>query len=367
MPHVDPPELTELLGMDTAALEEYMISLGEPAFRGRQIHKWIYTRDVSSFYDMTDIPKELRRRLDSLAIVSIPRVLKQRVSIDRTRKYLLELADKKRVETVLIPQSDLKKTRYTLCISTQVGCPVGCSFCATGHSGFQRSLKHYEIVGQVLGSRRDLLKKVKAADNEPLITNLVYMGMGEPLLNYDEVLRSVQIINDHKGINLGQRHITISTAGEARGIERLAKEKLQVTLAISLHACDNELRDQLVPMNRKYPLERLMRAVEYYSRENGRRVTFEYILLEGVNMRRQDADNMIDILKPLLANVNLIPYNEVVGLPYKHPARAKTEQFCRWLQDGGLNATIREEHGADIEAACGQLRAEVRSQALRNY
>ncbi|MGE5391062.1 MAG: 23S rRNA (adenine(2503)-C(2))-methyltransferase RlmN [Deltaproteobacteria bacterium] len=367
MPHVDDPELTELLGMDIVGLEEYMASLGQSAYRGRQIHKWIYTRDVSSFYDMSDIPKELRRHLDSTAVISIPRVLKQRVSKDRTRKYLLELADKKRVETVLIPQSDDKNTRYTLCISTQVGCPVGCSFCATGHSGFQRNLKHYEIVGQVLGSRRELLKKVKPADNGPLITNLVYMGMGEPLLNYDEVLRSIQIINDHKGINIGQRHITISTAGEARGIECLAREKLQVTLAVSLHACDNALRDQLVPMNRKYPLERLMRAVEFYSRENGRRVTFEYILLDGVNMRRQDANNMISILKPLLANVNLIPYNEVVGLPYKHPERAKTEQFCRWLQDGGLNATIREEHGADIEAACGQLRAEVRSQALRNY
>jgi len=367
LPQVDPPEFTELLGLDTGELEEYMVSLGEPNYRGRQIYKWIYTRDVSSFYDMSDIPKELRRRLDSLAVISIPRVLKQRVSIDRTRKYLLELQDKKRVETVLIPQSDSKNARYTLCISTQVGCPVGCSFCATGQSGFQRNLSHHEIVGQVLGSRRELLKKVKAVDNEPLITNLVYMGMGEPLLNYDEVLQSIKLINDHKGINIGQRHITISTAGEARGIERLAKEKLQVTLAISLHACDDALRNQLVPMNRKYPLERLMRAVEFYSRENGRRITFEYILLDGVNMRRQDANNMIDILKPLLANVNLIPYNEVVGLPFKHPARAKTEQFCRWLQDGGLNATIREEHGADIEAACGQLRAEVRSQALRNY
>ena len=366
MTHLETPEQTELLGLNMAELEQYMVSLGEPAYRGRQLHKWIYTRDVSSFYEMSDIPKELRHRLDRLAVISIPRVLKQRVSQDRTRKYLLELADKKRVETVLIPQSEEKSTRYTLCISTQVGCPIGCSFCATGHSGFQRNLRHYEIVGQVLGSRRELYKKVKPADNEPLLTNLVYMGMGEPLLNYDEVLQSIYIINDHKGINIGQRHITVSTAGEARGIERLAREKLQVTLAISLHACNDALRDQLVPMNRKYPLERLLRAVEFYSRENGRRVTFEYVLLDGVNMSRQDANNMIDILKPLLANVNLIPYNEVVGLPYKHPGRAKAEQFCRWLQDGGLNATIREEHGADIEAACGQLRAEVKSQALRH-
>jgi len=367
LPHLDPHQLTELLGRDAAGLEEYMVSLGEPSYRGRQIHKWIYTRDVSSFYEMSDIPKELRQRLDGLAVISIPRVLKQRVSQDRTRKYLLELTDKKRVETVLIPQSDDKNTRYTLCISTQVGCPIGCSFCATGHSGFQRNLEHYEIVGQVLGSRRELLKKIKPADLEPLITNIVYMGMGEPLLNYDEVLKSINILNDHKGINIGQRHITLSTAGEARGIERLALEKLQVTLAISLHACDNALRDQLVPMNRKYPLERLIQAVDFYSQENGRRVTFEYILLDGVNMRRQDANNMIHILKPLLANVNLIPYNEVVGLPYKHPGRAKAEQFCRWLQDGGLNVTIREEHGADIEAACGQLRAGAKNQPLRNY
>lgn len=365
MTHVEPPQLTELLGKDIPQLEEFVVSLGEPSYRARQIHKWIYTRDISSFYEMSDIPRDLRQRLDSLAVISIPRVLKQRVSQDRTRKYLLELADKKRVETVLIPQGNDKNCRYTLCISTQVGCPVACSFCATGHSGFQRNLKHYEIVGQVLGSRRELYKKIKSAGHGPLITNIVYMGMGEPLLNYDEVLQSIHILNDHKGINIGQRHITVSTAGEARGIERLAREKLQVTLAISLHACDNNLRDQLVPMNRKYPLERLLRAADFYSRENGRRVTFEYILLDGINMSRRDADNMINILQPLLANVNLIPYNEVVGLPYKHPGRSQTEQFCRWLQDGGLNATIREEHGADIEAACGQLKAEVKSQALR--
>ncbi len=346
----------EFLGKDIEELESYMTSIGEAAYRARQIFKWIYFKEVNSFYDMSDLPRELCKKLEGIAQISIPRVLKQRVSNDGTRKYLLELRDKKRIESVLIPQSSSKDSPYTICVSTQVGCPIGCSFCATGRSGFQRNLDYFEIVGQVLGSRRELKRKLKS-NAENIISNVVYMGMGEPLLNYEEMIKSIYMLNHPKGLNIGQRHITVSTAGEASGIKRLAKEQLQLTLAVSLHACDNSLRNHLVPLNRKYPLSALIEAIEYYISVTNRRVTFEYVLLDEVNISRRDAQNMIKMLKPLLANVNLIPYNEVAGLEYAKPSWPKVQQFLLWLAEGGLNVTLREEKGSDIMAACGQLRA----------
>lgn len=345
---------TELLGMSLAELEQFVTGIGEPKFRASQLYKWIYQKQTSSFYEMSDLPRDLRFKLDEIAQISIPRFLKQRVSRDGTRKFLLEMNDKKRIETVIIPQNYEKNSQYTVCISSQVGCPIGCAFCATGAGGFQRNLRAYEIAGQVLSSRRELSKRLKNSDDN-LITNVVYMGMGEPLLNYDEMIKSLYMLNDHKGINIGQRHITISTAGEVAGIEKLRQEELQITLAISLHACNNELRDRLVPLNRKYPLETLLAAVKRYVEESGRRATFEYILLDEVNDRKKDAEAMIRLLKPILANVNLIPYNEVSGLGFKRPGSARVNQFYQWLVAGGLNVTLREERGADIEAACGQL------------
>lgn len=347
---------TELLGMGIKELEDFMESIGEPRYRGRQLHRWIYQKAVSSFYEMSDLSRDLRTKLDELARISIPRVLKQRASVDGTRKFLMELEDKKRIESVVIPHSRNKDTRYTLCISTQVGCPVGCVFCATGNSGFQRNLEAYEMIGQVLGSERELQKRLKSNENG-LITNVVYMGMGEPMLNYDQVIKSIYTLNDPKGINIGQRHITISTSGDVKGINRLAEENLQVTLAISLHACSNELRDRLIPLNRKYPLEELIKSIKQYIRLTNRRVTFEYLLLDGVNNRKEDADKLITLLKPLLANVNLIPYNEVEGLEFKQPSPQQVNEFYHYLLQAGVNVTLREEKGADIEAACGQLRA----------
>jgi 23S rRNA (adenine2503-C2)-methyltransferase len=348
---------TELLGMNMTEIEAFMESIGQPAYRGRQVYKWIYIKAVSSFYEMSDLSRELRNQLDEVARVSIPRVLKQRASVDGTRKFLMELEDKKRIESVVIPQTKRKDTRYTLCISTQVGCPVGCLFCATGNSGFQRNLKAYEIIGQVLGSQRELQKRLKS-NEKGLISNVVYMGMGEPMFNYDEVIKSIHNLNDHKGINIGQRHITISTSGDINGINKLATEDLQVTLAVSLHACDNKLRDKLIPLNRKYPLEKLMAALEQYNRVNNRRITFEYLLLDGVNNSGEDAAKLAKMIKPLLANVNLIPYNEVEGLPFKKPSPQKVIEFYNYLLQAGVNVTVRDEKGADIEAACGQLRAE---------
>ena len=346
---------TELLGMDLQSLESFVQSIGQPRFRAKQIFTWIYRKGVGSFYEMSDLPKELRMSLESVAQVSIPRVLKQRVSADGTRKFLFEMNDKKRIETVVIPQGRNKDARYSLCVSTQVGCPVGCLFCATGQSGFQRNLNAYEMVGQVLGSRREMARKLKS--DEELITNIVYMGMGEPMLNYEAMINSIRTLNDHKGINIGQRHITISTAGEVNGIRRLAEEDLQVTLAISLHACNDSLRDRLIPLNRKYPLQLLFEAVRQYTQRTNRRVTFEYLMLDEVNIGPEDARAMITAIKPLLANVNLIPYNEVSGLEYKKPSAAKIRHFYNLLAEGGLNVALREEHGGDIEAACGQLSA----------
>lgn len=346
----------ELLGMNVTELEKFAVSIGEKTFRGRQIHQWIYQKEVSSFYEMNDLPRQLRQKLDEIAQISILRVLKQKVSGDGTRKFLLELSDKKRIEAVVIPQSYDKNSHYTLCVSSQVGCAVGCSFCATGKSGFQRNLLASEMVGQVLGSNRELVRRLKS-DGERLISSIVYMGMGEPMFNYDEVIKSIYILNDSAGFNLGQRHITVSTCGDVKGISRLADEDLQITLAVSLHACNNELRDQLIPMNKKYPLEVLLPALKTYIDKTNRRITFEYIMLDNVNVDHKDAQDMIELLKSFLANVNLIPYNEVKDAGYNRPSSRKIKTFYNWLVDGGLNVTMREEKGTDIDAACGQLAA----------
>lgn len=345
---------TEIMELSPEELEAWVQSQGEPAFRGRQIYKWIYQKNVTSFYDMSDLPRDLRARWDEAATITVPRFVKQRASMDGSRKFLLELKDKKRVETVLIPHTD--DDACTICISTQVGCPVSCAFCATGQSLFQRNLSAEEIVGQVISSRRELARRVKKTSGA-LVNKVVYMGMGEPLLNYDATLKSIHILNEHRGIGIGQRHITLSTCGEAEGIRRLAHEGLQITLALSLHAANDKLRGVLIPMNRKYPLEAVMAAVDEYISASNRRVTFEYLLLDGVNMSRQDADALAALMKNRLVNLNLIPYNEVPGLPYKRPPAAAIQRFYRQIADAGVNVTLRRKYGDDIEAACGQLSA----------
>ena len=345
---------TELLGMSAEELAQFLVSMGEPEYRGRQIYRWIYQKEVSSFDGMPDLPKDLRSRLKQLSVISMPRCNSERVSRDGTRKFLFEMTDRRQIEVVAIPQSRKAGGRYTLCISTQAGCPIGCSFCATGASGFKRNLKAYEIAGQVLTARRELAVRLKNLDHH-LINSIVYMGMGEPLLNYDQVLKSVRLLNDSKGMNIGQRHITISTAGEVHGINKLAEENLQITLAVSLHAASNDLRDKLVPLNKKYPLEKLMEAVRGYIGKTNRRVTFEYIMLDAVNMAKKDADRLVKLVKPLLANINLIPYNETPGKPFKRPPAEKVNQFYDWVATGGVTVVLRSERGSDIEAACGQL------------
>lgn len=344
--------------MTVEQLEDFAASLNEPRFRGRQIYRWIYKKGQGSFYEMSDIPKELRAKLDETASISMPRVVKSRVSKDGTRKFLLELADHKRIETVAIPQGWKKRKSYTLCLSTQVGCALGCTFCATGLSGFARNLSAGEIVGQLLVAEKEIEKreKINNDNDNRAVANLVFMGMGEPLLNYDALISAIRLINDERGINIGQRHMTVSTAGIVPYIQRLAKEKLQVTLAISLHATTDEVRRKLMPVAGRYSIKEILEAAHYYFEQTGRRVTFEYLLLDGVNTEPEDARRLAEMVKPLGANVNLIPYNYVDNSNFQRPNQYVVARFLSILEAQGVNVTLREEMGADIEAACGQLR-----------
>ena len=348
----------ELLGLGLEEMEQIMTEMGLPRFRARQVFHWIYKHHVHSFYDMRNIPKELRQYLDERASISLPRVIKARVSKDGTRKFLLELTDKKRIETVAIPQFRADGKKFTICVSSQVGCPIGCNFCATGLSGFERDLTAGEIVGQVVAVEREIKKREKPVPGDRYLTNVVFMGMGEPLLNLEAVLMAISLINDERGIGIGERHLTISTSGFVPGIRELSCYGLQVTLAVSLHATTDEVRNQIIPLNRKYPLQVLMEAVADYIEKTGRRVTFEYVLLDGINTSREDARRLAQMAKPLLVNVNLIPYNQTGddGFGFRKPSPETVYSFHSYLIANGVNATVREEMGGDIEAACGQLR-----------
>lgn len=341
----------ELVGLTCREMEDLLVHMGEPAYRGRQVCRWVYREGAGEVGAMTDLPLTLRRRLAESVTITLPVLQLQRQSRDGTRKLLLGLEDGLTVETVLIPQP--RRAGFTLCLSSQVGCPVGCPLCATGMSGFRRNLGVHEIVGQYLLAR-GLLRQ---GEQTGVIRNVVFMGMGEPLLNYEAVLKAVRILTDTAAVGMAQRHVTISTAGEVEGIRRLAGEGLQVNLAVSLHAATNRVRDVLVPLNRKYPLELLEQALQEYFARTGRRITLEYVLVEGVNTSNGDARALARFARSLRANVNLIPYNPVSGSPYRRPSAAEVRRFQREVEAGGVRAPVRQEHGSDIEAACGQLRA----------
>lgn len=347
---------TEILGLNFEEIEKVIVSLGLPRYRASQIYNWLYKRQTHSFFEMGNIPKELREKLNAEISISMPKVIKARISKDGTRKFLLELQDKKKIEVVAIPQHRHKVKRYTICLSSQVGCPLRCAFCATGQSGFERDLTAGEIVGQLVTVEREIRKREKIAQSEKVLSNVVFMGMGEPLLNLDAVLKAIEIINDERGIGIGQRHITISTAGIIPGIQMLAASSLQVTLAISLHATTDELRSRLIPVNRRFPLEPLMEAVNNYIRQTGRRVTFEYLLIKGINDSVTDAIRLAKMVNSLLANLNLIPYNPIDSCEFQRPDQETIDSFYSLLRSEGVNVTMREEMGTDIEAACGQLK-----------
>ncbi len=316
-------------------------------YQGRQLFQWIHRKGAFSFDEMTSLSKELRGRLSTETVFPATRVSKMQGSeASGTRKGLLLLHDNECIESVLIPD----KNRYTVCVSSQVGCPLKCAFCATGLSGYKRNLNAAEIVEQVLHMR-------KAGEvPETAVCNIVYMGMGEPFYNYDAVEKSIRILMHPEGLGTGARHITVSTAGEITGIGRFAAEDWQVRLSVSLHAAQDEKRSRLVPLNRKYGLQRLHAALREYNQRTGRQLTLEWTLLDGVNDTPEDVRELVRFTRGLDASVNLIPWNPVAGLEYRPSPPAACEAFQAQLTRSGVRATLRREKGRDIDAACGQLR-----------
>jgi len=338
-------------------LEEKLRELGEPNYRAAQIVDWLYQRRVDTFEQMTNLPQVLRVRLAekfSFDKIDIVRVLG---SQDSTRKFLLRLSDNNLIESVLIPASPAlygdRSDRRTICVSTQVGCAYGCKFCASGLEGVSRNLRANEIIDQLIAieSRHGGSEK---------IDNIVFMGMGEPLANLDNVMRAIRIINAPWGLGLGARHITVSTSGLAPQIKKLADEPLQIRLAVSLHGATDEVRNQIMPINRRYNIDTLLSACDYYVQHKKQRITFEYILIADVNDSEDQAHLLAKHARRLSAKVNLIPYNAVQGLTWTRPSRNRQEKFLSILHDAGIAGTLRREKGHDIEAACGQLRLQTK-------
>ena len=319
----------------------------DPPFRSTQIYKSVYQRWFDDFDSMTDLPKAFRAELASEWDIKLPVIHRRFDSNDGTRRYLVRDADGELAETVFIPEEH----RNTICVSSQVGCALACTFCLTGQLGLTRNLSAGEIVTQALIAQRDNLT-AETRDS----FNIVLMGMGEPLHNYDNVMKALRILHDEHGLNMSMSRITLSTAGMLPAIERLANEPMIPNLAISLTGATNEKRDQLMPINRKYPIERLIEAVRNFPFKHRQRVTFEYVLLQGVTDSPQDAMNLVKLLKGLRAKVNLIPLNEAEELPYRRPSDAAVERFQQILIDHHISAFVRKNRGNDISAACGQLK-----------
>ncbi len=345
-----------LLGMTRAELEGFVAGFGAKPYRARQLLKWIYRRGEADFSRMTDLARDFRAELALRAEVRVPEIVADRTASDGTRKWLLRMpgaaGNEQVVETVFIPEAG----RGTLCISSQIGCALDCSFCATGAQGFNRNLTAAEIIGQVWLANRELGYD---PEGERIVTNVVLMGMGEPLANYRNVLPAMQLMLDDLGYDLSRRRVTLSTSGLVPQIYRLA-EDANVALAVSLHAPNDRLRDELVPINRKHPIEELLAACWHYlERQNGRSVTFEYTMLDQVNDRPEHARELARLLRGHDAKVNLIPFNTFPGTKYRRSPAEAIRRFRDLLMQGGVMATIRKTRGDDIEAACGQLRGQV--------
>ncbi len=337
--------LENVLDYDYNSLYEKLKREKIEPYRATQIFDWIYKKKVSSFSVMTNLSKKLRENLSRHLEVRFPELVTTARSKDGTVKFLWKYDDKSTVESVLLRYPG----RTSACVSSQVGCALGCEFCATGKSGFVRNLTSGEILAQILGMEK--------AENER-IGNVVFMGMGEPMLNYDEVMRAIRVMVDSKALKISQRRISISTAGVVEGIKRLSNEPLDVILSISLHAPDDEKRSRIMPINQRYPLSVLLNAVKEYQSIKKRRVTFEYILFDGFNDSLKDAMKLVEILEDINCNVNLIAYNET-GSKFKRTPADKARQFEEFLKAHGLEAVIRVEKGSDIDAACGQLRRRI--------
>ena len=324
-------------------LKQELISIGEKPFRAEQIFKWIYQENVTSFDEMTNLSLELREKLKQNYSLCIFNILKKQESSDGTIKYLFDVLDGNAIETVLMKYHH----GYSLCVSTQIGCKMGCKFCASTGIAFARNLSSGEIVEELLAVERD--KNIK-------ISNVVYMGIGEPLDNYDNVVNSIRIINNPKGINIGARHISVSTSGLVPNIYRLAEENIQCTLSISLHATNNEKRSSMMPVNNRYPIEELIQACKDYIAKTNRRISFEYALAKDNNDNLEDAKELVKLLKGMLCHVNLIPINKIENGAFDKSSNENIIKFRDYLNEHGIVATIRRELGSDIDAACGQLR-----------
>ncbi len=317
-------------------------------FRVEQIYKWLHEKNIANFDEMSNIPKELRGKLTNNCYISVVNIEKKLISCyDSTIKYLFKLSDGEYIESVLMNYH----FGSTLCLSTQVGCKMGCTFCATGQSGFTRDLTPSEMIAQI-----DMAQK----DSGQKISNIVLMGMGEPLDNYDNVLKFIELITSEKGYNLGNRHITLSTCGVVDKIYKLADENLQLTLSISLHAPTDEIRTSMMPINKKYNIEKLLEACSFYLNKTNRRISFEYAVVKDINDNEQCALRLVKLLKGMNCHVNLIPVNETDNKAYKKSQKEVVQKFLNVLTKNGINATVRRTLGSDIDASCGQLRGKAK-------
>jgi 23S rRNA (adenine2503-C2)-methyltransferase len=351
----------DLLGLSQPQMTSMLGELGEKPYRTNQVMKWLHHRFVDDFSQMTDISKKLRAEFENIAEIVEPKVISEKCSTDGTRKWLMQSRSGSAFETVYIPED----SRGTLCVSSQVGCALDCKFCSTGKQGFNSNLTSGEIVGQLRVVERILA--AQRSDSEQKVTNVVFMGMGEPLLNADQVIPAVSVMMDDLGYGISKRKVTISTAGVVPGIQRL-KENTDASLAVSLHAPNDQLRDQLVPINRKYPIAELLDACRDYALNLGekRTVTIEYILLDGVNDQAQHVRELIELLRDFPCKINLIPFNGFPGSGFKRPSSRAVRFFQEKLVQAGYATMVRTTRGEDIDAACGQLAGKVEDRTKRS-
>lgn len=349
-----------LLNLSVHALSDYVAVIGEPRFRAEQLIRWIHQSGVTDFEQMSNLSKSLRARLTEQATVTPPRIVEEQASQDGTCKWLMQLHDANKIETVYIPE----KNRGTLCISSQVGCALNCSFCATGKEGFNRNLSLAEIVGQLWMARKRLGEVYP--DNPRLITNIVFMGMGEPLLNYKTVVDAVELMLHDLAYGLSKYRVTVSTSGVLPAMQTL-KEDSECALAVSLHAPTNELRNQLVPLNKKYPLEQLIPACrDYFPKTSKRQVVFEYVMLANVNDQLEHARALVKLLSECRCKVNLIPFNPFPGTQYETSSPEAVTRFQNYLTERGVQTWVRKRRGDDIAAACGQLAGDIHDRTGRH-
>ncbi|MCI8273770.1 MAG: 23S rRNA (adenine(2503)-C(2))-methyltransferase RlmN [Clostridia bacterium] len=328
---------------DLEALKQEFIQIGEKPYRAEQVFKWIYVEKVTNFDEMTNLSLELREKLKQMYGMYNFNIIKKQESSDGTKKYLFDVLDENAIETVLMSYHH----GYTICVSSQIGCKMGCKFCASTGIQFIRSLTSGEIVEQILAVERD---------NDIRISNVVFMGIGEPLDNYENVINAIKIINNQKGINIGARHISISTSGLVPKIYQLAEENIQCTLSISLHATTDEKRSSMMPVNNRYNIQELLQACKDYIEKTNRRISFEYALAKDNNDNLEDAKRLVKLLKGMICHVNLIPINKIDNGKYIKSSNENIIKFRDYLNEHGIVATIRRELGSDIDAACGQLR-----------